>query len=159
SVAFDLLCLVNSIGVPPELIKRLKHPDQFEGARYELWAAASAIRAGFHVEFEDETDRRKSHCEFTATHPRTKRQFSVEAKRRHRKGYNALTVGRERYVKPDVQGLISDALKKQADHQRIIFVDLNLPPFEKPIPEEPWVPSFKASKELLEKQPAYRGGD
>jgi hypothetical protein len=50
-----------------------------------MFVAASLLRAGFDIAFEDESDSRTSHCEFTATSKRTGRSFSVEAKSRHRK--------------------------------------------------------------------------
>lgn len=67
-----------------KMIKRLKNNnlDQFLGALYETFVAASFIKAGFEVVLEDEDDRDSSHCELTATNNKTGRIFSVEAKAR-----------------------------------------------------------------------------
>ena len=66
--------------------------DQFQGVRYELFVAATCIRAGFDIAYEDETDKTKKHPEFVATHRLTGQKISVEAKRRHRQdilGFNS----------------------------------------------------------------------
>jgi hypothetical protein len=46
------------LALQERLIGRLKHPDQFQGARYELAMAATMIRAGFDLEYEMEAVRR-----------------------------------------------------------------------------------------------------
>lgn len=162
SVAYDLFCVAQMQpgGVPPELAERLRHPDQFEGARYELWVAACFLRAGFTIVFEDERDRRRTHCEFVATFPQTGSKYSVEAKRRNRRNIDPVMAHKHRlYVKLGIQGLISSALSKSADHERLVFVDVNMPPQEGAIINAPWVAEFKASKEVLERQKLYRRPD
>lgn len=66
------------------LISRLKHPDQFIGVRYEIRVAAMLLRAGFELKWEDETDRRTTHVEYTATYPSTSKAFGVECKIRNK---------------------------------------------------------------------------
>lgn len=111
------------------LLNRLRQRDNFQGARYEIEVAAGCRRAGFQVVLEDETDVSRSHCEFAISHPSTNRWFSVEVKSRHRDG----VLGRignfnSRKVRPnDVAQIVIRALRKEADHQRLVFVDLNLP--------------------------------
>lgn len=161
SLAYDLFCLQQMksqvAGTLDGIMGRLKHPDHFEGARYELWVIACFLKAGFTLELEDETDRRKTHCEFTATHPPTGAKYSVEAKRRHRLNINHVQTHKNKeYVKPDVQGLVSKALAKQASQYRIIFIDVNMPPTEGTIVNAAWVKEFQASKEVLEMQKQYR---
>ena len=157
SIAYDLLCVVQMKGAPVGTIERLKGTDSFEGARYQLWVAASFLRAGFQIEFEDETDRRQTHCEFTATYPRNGARYSVEAKRRHRRNLDLVEAYRAgEYIRLDIQGLISAAVRKNAAHPRIIFVDVNMLPPEGGIVAAPWVRELKASKEVLERQQPFR---
>ena len=156
SVAYDLWCMAQACNVSEPLLERLRHPDQFEGARYELWVAACFLRAGFKVEFEDETDRRQRHCEFVATDKKTGTTYSVEAKRRHRSIEHERVFRDRSYIKLDISRLIADGLSKDAEHQRIIFIDVNMPPNEGGIAAAPWINEFKASKELLERQPNFR---
>jgi hypothetical protein len=127
SVAYDVFCLIQVGKITPKLLSRLRHPDQFEGARYELWVAASLARAGFELTFLDEDDRRSRHGELIATHTATGEKFWIEAKRRHRQREQVLA--NRKALDVGVQGLIADALAKPAAHTRIIFVDVNLPPW------------------------------
>ena len=62
------------------LTKRLRKKGTFAGALYEANVIGWFIRAGFKIDFEDESDVNSTHCEFTATHPLTGKKFSVEAK-------------------------------------------------------------------------------
>lgn len=113
-LAYDLYALDHNAELQDKLIGRLKDRDNFAGARYEVFVAAILIRAGFQLAFENEDDRSSSHCEFTATHNRSGKQFSVEAK--HRAG-NKFRLGRQ----------LNRALAKKANHQRIVFIDINVP--------------------------------
>lgn len=159
SLAYDVFCLEQGGGTPVSLIGRLKNPDQFEGARYEAWAAACFVRAGWNITFEDESDRRSSHCEFVATHPRSGRKYSIECKRRHRDLDHPEVLKTRAPIKLDISGLMADALRKKADHERIVFVDVNMPPHRGTIIEAPWIKAFKKSKELLEQQLVYRAAN
>ncbi|WP_244851823.1 hypothetical protein [Caballeronia sp. SL2Y3] len=113
-LAYDLYELAHNVELQAKLIGRLKDRDNFAGARYEVFVAATLIRAGFELQFENEDDRRSSHCEFTATHKRTGKRFSVEAK--HRAG-NKFRLGRQ----------LNRALAKDANYDRIVFIDINVP--------------------------------
>lgn len=114
------------------LITRLLNAGNFQGARYELQVAAICLRAGFEVQLVDETDITSTHCEFSIKFPASGRQFSVEAKSRHRRG----VLGRKGQsrplteLRPQVGQHLEAALAKHADHFRIVFLDLNVPPFE-----------------------------
>ena len=113
-LAYDLYALDHNADLQQKLICRLRDRDNFHGARYEVFVAATFIRAGFEVEFENENNRSSSHCEFTATFTQTGKCFSVEAK--HRAG-SKFRLGRQ----------LNRALAKQANHQRIVFIDINVP--------------------------------
>lgn len=126
TLAYDLYTLEhnNDQTRTPELRKsligRLKSQDQFVGVRYEIRVAAMLLRAGFELEWEDETDRRSKHVEYTATYARTGKSFGVECKTRNQDDQKQ---GSRRLGK--FTGLVSDALKKTTPHDRLIFVDLN----------------------------------
>ncbi|UVL89466.1 YecA family protein [Pseudomonas sichuanensis] len=110
--AYDLYALKHSTHVESLLIERIKNTLSFSGATYEVRVAASFLRAGFTIEFEDETDRRSTHVEFVATHTRTGAKFSVEAKRREG-------------ARLRVNKLLFSALNKEAKYPRIVFIDTN----------------------------------
>lgn len=114
-LAYDLYALDHNAELQEKLVNRLRHPDQFLAARYEVFVAAALIRAGFTIEFEDEDDRRSSHCEFVATYMKTGKKFSVEAKCRAENG--KFRLGKQ----------LCRALKKSANHERIVFIELNIP--------------------------------
>jgi hypothetical protein len=111
-LAYDLYALDHNATLQEKLISRLRHRDQFTGARYEVYVAASFIRAGFDIDFENEDDRSATHCEFTATHRKTQKRFSVEAKRSESQ--------RDRIAR-----LFNNALEKRANYPRVIFIDMH----------------------------------
>jgi hypothetical protein len=113
-LAYDLYSLDHNAELQQRLLGRLRNPQTFSGARYEIYVAAVFIRAGFDLVFENEQDGSTTHCEFTATHRLTGKRFSVEAKRREGKRFR---LGR----------LFNDALSKQANHIRVVFMDINTP--------------------------------
>lgn len=117
-LSYDLYSLAHNIELRAKLLDRLRDSHQFQGARHEIFVAASLIRAGYSVEFENEDDRTRTHCEFTATAPSGK-QYSVEAKcRQHSTGTkHRLKLGK----------LLSSALRKHAAHKRLVFIEMGLP--------------------------------
>jgi hypothetical protein len=120
-LAYNLYLLAHNVhDIQTRLLDRLRNPDNFQGAFYETRVAAELVKAGFELEYEDEGDISTTHCEFTATFTQTKKQFSVEAKSRPialRVDGKQLRVGRQLY----------GALEKQADFDRLIFIDMNRP--------------------------------
>jgi hypothetical protein len=130
SLSYDLYLLRHHTLLQERLIHRLKIKDQFQGARYEIYVIASFIKANFDIVYEDETDRSRSHCEFIATHKPTGKIYAVEAKSRHRPGL----LGRPgRPQKSDeirlrVGRLLRSALAKDTSNERIVFIDVNMPP-------------------------------
>jgi len=121
-LAYNLYLIAhNGTDIQTRLLSRLRNPGHFPGAFFETQVAAWLIRAGFELEFENESDRSTSHCEFTATYPSSKTKFSVEAKSRYpgksNQGPKSLNVGRQLRL----------ALEKQAAHRRLVFLDLNHP--------------------------------
>jgi hypothetical protein len=121
-LAYDLYALDHNAELQERLVARLKNSDGFAGARYEAFVAATMIRAGFELEFENEQDGSTTHCEFTATSRVTGRKFSVEAK--HREPGEASHTAKEHFR---VGRRLQKALRKHANHDRIVFIDINVP--------------------------------
>jgi hypothetical protein len=121
-LAYDLYALDHNAELQDLLVARLKNRDGFPGARYEAFVAATMIRAGFDLAFENERDGSSTHCEFTATSKITGRKFSVEAKHREPEEESHSAAGRFKVGKR-----LQKALRKRANYDRIIFLDINVP--------------------------------
>ncbi len=127
-LAYNLYLLAHNVELQKRLIARLKVPDQFQGAYYELIVANLLIRAGFELELEDEADGTSKHCEFSARSRRTGKKYWVEAKMRSVVGHFGKTAADGTTRTNPLRRLIpllNDALKKPAADERLIFVDLN----------------------------------
>lgn len=119
-LAYNLYLIAhNGKDIQTQLIARLKNKDNFQGAFFETQVAAWLIKAGFELEFEDESDRTSKHCEFTATYTATGDKYSVEAKSRE--------IEATKSSRPKVGRKLYEALEKTANHKRLIFLDLNKP--------------------------------
>lgn len=127
SLAYNLYTLAHNVSVQSELVRRLKVKTLFHGAYYEAFVAATFIRAGFDIEFEDEQNNLDTHVEFTATHKTTKRKYSVECKARHISGILGASKGARDPSTLLVHNQLKSALKKTARHARVIFIDVNVP--------------------------------
>jgi hypothetical protein len=127
--AYDLFTVQDNGRLNARLIERLKNCDQFQGARHELFAEATCLRAGFSIEHEDETDGLTRHTEFTATHKATSHKVSVEAKSKHRPGVLGFPGAQqaEGEYNLNVGHLLNDAIRKNTAHPLVVFLDLNLP--------------------------------
>jgi hypothetical protein len=128
SLADDLFRLHAINALPNRLLKRIRIPREFQGARYEASVAAALARAGFEIQWL--TDKSTKHPEFIATHSTLGEQLAVEVKSRHRS--NVLHhPGRPvdlAQLKADVGGLYAEALEQLlADIPSAIFIDVNLP--------------------------------
>lgn len=148
ALAYDLYIAGDSLVLQQRLVQRLKHKDQFQGARYELGVAATMIRAGFELKLVDETDVTIKHPEFIATHKRTDEAFAVEAKSRHRKG----VLGREgepltrEQFRVGITDLLRKAVAKRPENRPyIIFVDANMPPEIAANDQEVWLSEVSQS--------------
>jgi hypothetical protein len=127
--AYDLYVVAHNARLDQRLVERLKHNDQFQGARHELFAEATCLRAGFQIEHENEEDRSSRHAEFTATHLATGQTISVEAKSKHRPG----VLGQAGKAEPSNDmnlrfgHLLMDAVAKNPVHPLVVFLDMNMP--------------------------------
>jgi hypothetical protein len=125
-LAYNLYLLAHNVEIQTRLIQRLKDPGTFWGAYFETLVASVFIKAGFDLEFENEGDRSRTHCEFSATFKQTGKRFSVEAKARNFQASKAEGKDSERR-RLRAWRQLSGALHKLADHARIVFVDLSSP--------------------------------
>lgn len=127
------------------LLKRLRHKDQFFGARHEAKGAGIVLRAGFNLAWEEEEKGRLGgYGEFVATFPETKRSFWIECKMRQSEDDSSPA----RFTH-----LISDALQKTTDLERLVFVELNLPNGRMDKEQGGWVNWATNQLRLLETQP------
>jgi hypothetical protein len=143
SFAYDLYVVAHNARLDKQLIERLKQMDQFQGARHELFAEATCLRAGFKIEHENESDRSSRHAEFTATHLATGQTISVEAKSKHRPGVLGQTGAREAANAVNLRfgHLLNDAVAKNPPHPLVVFLDMNMP--------------FETANRLLSPQPLH----
>lgn len=157
SIAYDIFCMMQAGNLSAKLMERIRHPDQFEGARYELWVAATLARAGFSIEFADEDDRSSKHGEGIATHQETGKKYWFEAKRRHRReDFNNLqTLADKDMLKVDAK-LVATAMQKPAEDTRLIFIDVNRPPWNRKDVKAPWIGAFRKSLNRLQFQENFR---
>lgn len=115
-LAYNLYLLEHNAELQRRLLQRLKDRQQFNGAYYESLVAAFCILAGFELALENEQDGQTTHVEFSARNKATGKTYSVEAKSRapNKKDLN-------------VRNQLYDALVKEAKHDRIVFIDINIP--------------------------------
>jgi SEC-C motif len=130
SLAYDLYVLNHHKAISEIVVQRLKQKDQFQGARYELFATATCLRAGFDIHFENEKDGSRKHSEFIASHKITSERISVEAKSKHREGILGYPGSKKAddEIRLMVGGLINQAIKKETNQPIVIFIDVNIPP-------------------------------
>mgnify|MGYP001324578225 CR=1 FL=1 len=127
SLADDVYRLSLIERLPTRVLKRLRAPGSFQGMRYELSLAAAFTRAGFTVDWLDETSTK--HGEFTISFG-GKDPVLVEAKSRHRPGtmHQPGLQTDHAEMRADVIGLYARALKKETKGLPfLICIDVNLP--------------------------------
>ncbi len=140
-LAYDLYTIRHNAELQNFLINRLKLPKQFQGALYEANVIAIMIRAGYEIDFEDESDRASKHPEFIATHRINDYKIAIEAKSRHRSGI----LGQPGSIKDhddvfvDVRRILNKAFAKQSDLPFIVFLNVNVPPTEEAYSDSRWV--------------------
>lgn len=127
-LAFNLHQIEHQGLLLDRMVKRLKYSREFQGARYEVAVAAAFARANFRIELEPEGKGPAKRCEFVATHIPTGKRYAVEAKSRHLPGVlGQPKAKRSNRQEPHVETLVRKALRKEADHERVICVDVNHP--------------------------------
>jgi len=153
-LSYDLYVLQHHASIQKEMVQRLKNKDQFQGARYELFVAATCIKAGFDLQYEDEKDRNRTHVEFIGTHKITGQKVCVEAKSRHRRGVLGQPgkIDTENQIKVRMGRLLNDELKKKNNHPLVVFIDLNIPQGQaRKVYEKPLSGEFKKIIDYIDK--------
>lgn len=156
-LAYDLHVLTHHAALNAKVLERLKHRNEYQGARYEICIAAAMIRAGFDVSHEDQQDTSSKHFEFVAMFRKTKERVAVEVKSRHRAGVQDFAGSKTENPQPKlgIGHLLHDALKKPSVYPKIIFIDLNAPPLEGDLPNANWSKEFRNT--LLNKEKENQG--
>lgn len=129
-LAYDIATLRNASNLPGDLIARLRHKDQYQGARYELALAAIFARIGCEIDFFGDEFKSVKHPEFVAHFQPTGTSVAVEAKSRHRVGVIHQTgdFDKAKAMRGDVSGLLKKALQQDpGDKPFMVFIDLNSP--------------------------------
>lgn len=163
---WDLFTVEQNSRLDARLLERLKNHEQFQGARHELFAEATCLRAGFQIEHEDEQDATRKHAEFTATQKATGQKISVEAKSKHRMGVlgRAGTLQSANELSLRFGELLNKAAQKNPLHPLVVFLDTNLPAsaadrlFASTSTDDPFVPQPQFDTMFAKIQRAY-GGD
>jgi hypothetical protein len=153
---YDLYWLQLVHRLPEALIDKLKGFHKFQGARYEILVAAVFTRAGFEIEWIDDTKASDKHPEFIATYKRTSKKVGVEAKSRRRPGPINFpgTVAPKTHLKGDVFGLYDKAIQQAPEGEIpfLIFIDPNIPDSPKkvlpsysdiPVDTVPWMKEIR----------------
>jgi len=128
---YDLYWLQLVHQLPESLTERLKDFQAFQGARYEVLIAAVFARAGFEIDWIDDSKVIGKHPEFIATHKKTTKKVGVETKSRRRPGaMNYIgTVTPETHLKGDVFDLYDKAIQQAPEGGLpfLVFIDPNVP--------------------------------
>ena len=161
---YDLYTVDDNSLLDDDLLHRLRHREQFQGALHELFAEATCLRAGFTVIRENEKDPCRRHVEFTAVHKATGQHVLVEAKSRHRGGVMGRTGTMDSFPDFRFRRLINDAVSKDPNNPLAIFVDTNLPfdranRFYTPRSRDPLIPSAAMTALMDRVRQDYGGVD
>src|SRR5712691_712983 len=147
TLGYDLLQVLSQTTLAPQLRKRLRTRDKFQGARYEIAVAATFVRAGFDVQFIN--DRKRKRPEFIARDPRTGLEISVEAKSRHLSGvlHEPGSINMTKAMRGEIDRLIEDAFQQSPRAcPFMIFVDVNVPSTPAiPMQLRAWIQRFWAA--------------
>lgn len=152
-LGYDLYLIKHNAQLQKRILERLRHPQQFQGARFELVVAATMVVAGFEINYEDEGDTSRRHAEFVAKH-NSGLSVAVEAKSRHRNGVLGFeSLGAKATDKIEVEGILRAALAKEPSAPYFIFVEVNLPPAALKTGESnPWFKELAETVRTLESE-------
>ena len=130
TLAYDLYLLEHHQKLQKALIKRLKHIDQFQGVRYELFVTSTLIRAGYEINYNVSQSGNPKKVEFVALHKASGQEIAIEAKSRHRTGVLGQKVEpiHPKNINTRLGQLINQAIFKRPNLPYFIFIDMNLPP-------------------------------
>lgn len=127
-LAYDLYLIQHNAELQNKLLRRIRDPNQFQGARFEAAVAAIMLAAGYELRFCDETGPGK-HPEFIATNKFTSHTLAVEAKSKQWPGIMGFEKGNDTVVPKGygIASLLKNAARKDTSEPLLIFVELNSP--------------------------------
>lgn len=126
-LAYDMYLIRHNAKLQRDIIDRLRHKDQFQGARYELCVAAAFIVAGFEINYAENDSEPGKKVEFVAVHKKTGLELSVEAKSRRRNGVLDYVDSNAKPGGVGIANLLGEALAKNPSRAYVICIDVNLP--------------------------------
>jgi hypothetical protein len=154
TLGHDLYTLLSARVDARSLLRRLRHRDHFQGARYELAVAAMVLRAGCQITLLD--DRQDVHPEFVGVDTVTGARFAVEAKSRHRPGILSRpgVNDPERALGDDLHRLLDDCLHHDPGVDGFVgFLDVNAPPLAgETLHARPWIRGVLAAAAARERK-------
>jgi hypothetical protein len=161
SLGYDFFCLQAADRLPGFLVERLRRHRDFQSARYEVAVAATMVRAGFQIEFLDDSESNAKRCDLVASNADGGVRLAVEAKSRVRPG--VLHSRGEFEYDGEPRGLLRllrDACRQSIDGlPLVIFVDVNAPPTpHTSAPEKNWVRDMNEAADDLERRMDQQGG-
>lgn len=127
-LAYDLYLVEHNAELQRKLLRRLRNPVTFQGARFEAAVAAMMLASGYDLRYSEEKGPGK-HPEFYATQRKTGAVLAVEAKSRHRHGILGFG-GKVEAIEPesfDIDTLLRDAVAKDTKEPLLIFIEVNVP--------------------------------
>ncbi len=129
-LARDIAALDYSDNIDKELIKRIKHKREYQGARYEITVATICKILNLEIKKVNQSKEKGVQIvEFTATDKSTNTCLHIEAKSRHQPGtINTPKTSQQNEVKNEFKGLIKGIISKKKPGEILLgFIDLNIP--------------------------------
>jgi hypothetical protein len=129
-LAYDLYLINHNAELQNRLLRRLRDPVSFQGARFEAAVAAMMLASGYELSFANERGPGK-HPEFHATHRDTGLVLAVEAKSRQRPGIMGFQVASTATPPAtcSVERLLLAGAEKDTEKPLLVFVELNVPTY------------------------------
>jgi len=127
-LAYDLYLIEHNVQLHKRLIRRLREPSGFQGARFEAAVAAMMLASGYDLRFADEKGPGK-HPEFYGTHKQTGQVLAIEAKSKHRSGILGFKPGSPlgHQISLKIDRLLYDAVNKDTETPLLVFIEVNVP--------------------------------
>ena len=127
-MAYDLYLVEHNAELQKILVRRLRNPTSFQGARFEAAVAAIMLASGYDLRYAGEKGPGK-HPEFYGTHKQNGAVLAVEAKSRHRPGIMGFEVKGKPVIPKtfDIAKLLRAAVEKDTPEPLLIFIELNSP--------------------------------
>lgn len=129
-LAYDLYLIDHNAELQRKLVRRLRDPVSFQGARFEAAVAAMMLASGYELAFADERGPGK-HPEFYGTHRETGFVLAVEAKSRQRPGIMGFQPGVQASPPQScgIDRMLLAAVEKDTDKPLLVFIEVNSPAY------------------------------